>query len=70
MGPRSDERGNPATATSERMEAPMLQWGRAPMSAEIYYMVVTQLDFLIWLQWGRAPMSAEIRAAGDRKSVV
>ena len=35
MGPRSDERGNTLTFCAARFRPPVLQWGRAPMSAEI-----------------------------------
>ena len=61
MGPRSDERGNDLMR-AQAITAKSLQWGRAPMSAEM----------IAWeghgtplpeLQWGRAPMSAEI---GDK----
>ena len=35
MGPRSDERGNPKTSAATSRSRPTLQWGRAPMSAEM-----------------------------------
>ena len=36
MGPRSDERGNDNFNVDGKGAALMLQWGRAPMSAEIH----------------------------------
>jgi len=61
MGPRSDVRGNPyVVIVDPNGNIQQLQWGRAPMSAEIYPRPLP-LRLLAQLQWGRAPMSAEIR---------
>ena len=38
----------------------MLQWGRAPMSAEMRAVAFANAMHAA-LQWGRAPMSAEIQ---------
>ena len=59
MGPRSDERGNAETKLRTQWEAEWLQWGRAPMSAEIGPLFGSESGGYL-LQWGRAPMSAEI----------
>ena len=68
MGPRSDERGNgyvsettgvAITLASMGPRTRSLQWGRAPMSAEIRTNPGRAKD-KEGLQWGRAPMSAEI----------
>ncbi len=58
MGPRSDERGN-VVRPSTHTHCPALQWGRAPMSAEIINRPQGSTITFV-LQWGRAPMSAEI----------
>ena len=60
MGPRSDERGNSISCRRALARIIRLQWGRAPMSAEISdVMLLFAPSFR--LQWGRAPMSAEMR---------
>ena len=60
MGPRSDERGNDLSDITVEMGAWVLQWGRAPMSAEMPLAAMGWIVRSIELQWGRAPMSAEI----------
>ncbi len=62
MGPRSDERGNAAQSASRLKNVTALQWGRAPMSAEIVDNKQRDAQGELVLQWGRAPMSAEISA--------
>ena len=46
MGPRSDERGNPAEK-AEPAPVPKLQWGRAPMSAEMIVFPIIRLAVVI-----------------------
>src|SRR5487761_1874382 len=62
MGPRSDERGNLTWPGSISTITITLQWGRAPMSAEIGICRPKGLRLSATLQWGRAPMSAEMKA--------
>ena len=61
MGPRSDERGNRVPAGESARMLIRLQWGRAPMSAEMLKHTSRNRPRRALLQWGRAPMSAEIR---------
>src|SRR5271157_6098632 len=59
MGPRSRERGNPPAMPATRPML-LLQWGRAHVSAEMWYALLgATYDRL--LQWGRAHVSAEMR---------
>ena len=60
MGPRSEERGN-LRFKSLAPSPGMLQWGRAPRSAETGTWALYLLS-IIALQWGRAPRSAETRS--------
>ena len=43
MGPRSDERGNSGIRADSIRAGSWLQWGRAPMSAEIPALLVKNL---------------------------
>ena len=48
----------------------VLQWGRAPMSAERVKVVTNQKELeAALLQWGRAPMSAESRRRDLRRRI-
>ena len=61
MGPRSEERGNVALKKVACFSL-MLQWGRAPKSAETSRIAASDSPTSM-LQWGRAPKSAETLTA-------
>src|SRR5271157_4145227 len=66
MGPRSRERGNPPAMPATRPML-LLQWGRAHVSAEMWYALLGA-TYDVMLQWGRAHVSAEMTSPSSARS--
>ncbi len=65
MGPRSNDRGNPAARPRVKV-GEMLQWGRDQMIAEMRSQIAAMTGWKT-LQWGRDQMIAEIAAPASRR---